>query len=261
MPRIPNAANSDVKARTSGTTEATIAPNATSRMRKVRTIVSTNVESSPDEISSLMSLLMNVLLTAWIASSGCAARALARTGRTGASNGPVRSSITLDAPDDPDRRPVRGDQGELGWRGEWVGQLLEGRRLEAVDRGADRAELADQVGDRRLEGRIGRGTRAAADHDEELLVRVVRAAGVEDVVGLARFERLLVRVLVRGGGIDAAHRDADQQESDREQEPQADHRPAVTGAPHRDADRGGFSTGRDGRRLRGHRVTLADWHH
>ncbi len=67
MPRIPNAATSEVIASTSGTTDATIAPNANSRMMNVSGIVSDSDESRPSLMSALMSSLMNVLLMAWIA--------------------------------------------------------------------------------------------------------------------------------------------------------------------------------------------------
>ena len=92
MPRIPNAATSEVMARTSGTTEATIAPNANSRMMNVSGIVSLSDSSSPSLMSALMSSLMNVLLMAWMRRSGWAARASARIGRTGAMSGVTRVS-------------------------------------------------------------------------------------------------------------------------------------------------------------------------
>ncbi len=92
MPRIPNAATSEVIARTSGTTEATIAPNANSRMMNVSGIVRRSESSRPSEISALMSSLMNVLLMAWIARPGLAARASSRIGRTGAMSGATRVS-------------------------------------------------------------------------------------------------------------------------------------------------------------------------
>src|SRR6478735_5639260 len=92
MPRIPNAAISEQIARTNGTTEATIAPNANSRMMKVSGIVSDSVESRPLLMSALMSSLMNVLLIAWIRRSGRAARAVARIGSTGAMSGVTRVS-------------------------------------------------------------------------------------------------------------------------------------------------------------------------
>ncbi len=64
MPRIPNAARSADTARTSGTIEATKAPNVMSRMMKVRPIV-TNVRSSPLLIRFVMSSLVSVWLTEW----------------------------------------------------------------------------------------------------------------------------------------------------------------------------------------------------
>ena len=78
-------------ARTSGTTDATIAPNANSRIRNVSGIVSRSEPSSSVEISSLMSSLMNVLLMTWIVE--------ARVGR------PRRVE------DRPDRREQRRDPG------------------------------------------------------------------------------------------------------------------------------------------------------
>ena len=114
MPRIPNAATSEVIARTSGTTEATIAPNANSRMMNVSGIVSRSESSRPSAISSLMSSLMNVLLMAWIARPGLAARAPSRIGRTGAIRGTTPRVVALDPADDPDRRPVGRDEAGLG---------------------------------------------------------------------------------------------------------------------------------------------------
>ncbi len=79
-------------ARTSGTTDATIAPNANSRMRNVSGIVSRSESSSPVEMSSLMSSLMNVLSMAWIVRFGLAAFAASRIGPTGAMSGATRVS-------------------------------------------------------------------------------------------------------------------------------------------------------------------------
>ena len=129
MPRIPNAATSEVMARTSGTTEATIAPNANSRMMNVRGIVRRSESSRPDEISALMSSLMNVLATAWMARFGFAPRASARMGRTGAINGVTRVSSPSIRPTMPYRRPIRRDETGLGRGVERVGQLAERGRL------------------------------------------------------------------------------------------------------------------------------------
>ena len=92
MPRIPKAASSALIARTSGTTAATIAPNANSRMKNVSGIVSRSESSSPVEMRALMSSLRNGLLIAWIVRSGCAARAASTIGRTGAMSGVTRAS-------------------------------------------------------------------------------------------------------------------------------------------------------------------------
>ena len=97
-------------------------------------------------------------------------------------------------------------------------------------------------------GRAGR----AADDDDDLFERVVGAARIEDVVGLARLELPLVGVLVGIGRVDPAHRQADGEQPDRGDEPQAGDRPAMARAPHRDPDGGGLAAagglGRSGRR-------------
>ena len=62
MPRMPKAATRAVTARTSGTIEATNAPNVMSRMMKVRPIVM-NVRSRPSLIRLVMSSFVSVLLT------------------------------------------------------------------------------------------------------------------------------------------------------------------------------------------------------
>ena len=79
-------------ARTSGTTDATIAPNANSRMMNVSGIVSFSDSSRPSEIRAVMSSLMNVLLIEWMARSGDSVRASARIPRTGAMSGVTRVS-------------------------------------------------------------------------------------------------------------------------------------------------------------------------
>ena len=79
------------------------------------------VEAVADE--PLMSSLMNVLLMAWIASSGCAARASARIGRTGAMSGVTRVSSPSMRPTirtvDPsgETRPAAGgaENGSASW--------------------------------------------------------------------------------------------------------------------------------------------------
>ena len=72
-------------ARTSGTTAATTAPKATSRMRNVSGIVSRSDASSPPLTSSSMSSLASVLSSEWIRRSGCAARSSSRNDRNAAS--------------------------------------------------------------------------------------------------------------------------------------------------------------------------------
>ena len=61
---MPNAATSDDTARTSGTSDATNAPNVMSRMMNVKPIVM-NVRSSPLLIRFVMSSLVSVWLTDW----------------------------------------------------------------------------------------------------------------------------------------------------------------------------------------------------
>ena len=134
--------------------------------------------------------------------------------------------------------PSGGDEAGLGRRLERVEELVEGRRRRRrrAARSAPRS-CADEVADRRLERRVRRRARAAVDDDQELLVRVVRAAGVEDVVGLAGLELALVRVLVRVGGVDPAHRQAVRRTGRSS--------PRTTAAP--PASDGGRSTSRRGR--------------
>ena len=223
-------------ARTSGTTDATIAPNANSRMRNVSGIVSRSESSSSVEISSLMSSLMNVLSMAWIVRFGLAARAASTIGRTGASSGATRVSS-------PGIRPTIRTVVPSALTSPASGGASNGSRnwskvgvVDAVDGALAARELADDPVDGGLERRVGGGAGPAADDDEELLERVVRAAGVEDVVGLARLELALVRVLVRVRRVDPADRQADDEHPDRRDEPEEHDRPAMAGAPHRDAD-------------------------
>ena len=86
IPRMPKAASSEVIARTSGTTDATIAPKATMRMMNVRGIVRRSELSRSPEMSVLMSSLMNVESITWIVVAGWAARAASTIGRIGASS-------------------------------------------------------------------------------------------------------------------------------------------------------------------------------
>ena len=138
MPRIPNAATSELIARTSGTIEATIAPNANSRMMNVSGIVSDRVESSPLLMSALMSSLMNVLLMAWMARRGIGRPGVGedRQDRRDERRDPVL--VAVDPTDDPDGRPVGGDEAGRRRRRERIGELAEGRRLGAVELGAGR---------------------------------------------------------------------------------------------------------------------------
>ena len=172
---------SDVIARTSGTTDATIAPNANSRMMNVSGIVSLSDSSRSLEMSSVISSLMNVKLTTWIVRSGFAARASSMIELTGsrsvatwAESPGTRAAIRTVVPSAL-MRPG------LGRGQERVHQLVEARGRDAVDVRLRRAELRDQLADRRLERRVRHGAVAAIDDDEELFVRVVLAAGVEDL--------------------------------------------------------------------------------
>ena len=213
-----------------------MAPNANSRMMKVSGIVSDRVESRPLLISALMSSLMNVLLMAWIARSGLAARASARIGRTGAMSGVTRSLSPSIRPTirtvDPsgETSPADGGavNGSASWLkvGVWAPSSGAPEPCSAVTRSLTAVLKAGSA--------VAPG--GAADDDDDLLERVVRAARIEDVVGLARLDLLLVRVGVRVGGVDPAHRQADREETDRRDEPQCGDRPAVPGAPHRDPD-------------------------
>ncbi len=84
-PRKPYAAASEVAARTSGITDATIAPNASSRIRNVAGIVNRSDPSSSSLMSSVMSRLMNVLLMTWTSAFGSAARVASTIAGTGTS--------------------------------------------------------------------------------------------------------------------------------------------------------------------------------
>ena len=64
--------------------------------------------------------------------------------------------VARDAGDDPHGRAVGGDEPGLGRRLERVDQLVEGRRLDAIDVDTRGVELRDEIADRRLEGRISR---------------------------------------------------------------------------------------------------------
>ena len=82
---MPNAAMSDVTAITRGTTAATTAPNAMSRMRNVSGIVRRSDASRPPLTSSWMSALARWLLSAWIVRFGCATRISSTNAGTGSS--------------------------------------------------------------------------------------------------------------------------------------------------------------------------------
>ena len=72
-------------ASTSGTSAATIAPNAISRIMKVSGIVSLSEPSSSLAIRSLKSRFRNVLLTMWMLAPGARARAASTIAGTGTS--------------------------------------------------------------------------------------------------------------------------------------------------------------------------------
>ena len=202
---------------------------------------------------ALMSSLMNVLLIAWIASAGLAVRAVARIGRTGAMSGVTRVSSPLIRPMIRTVDPSADTRPAAGGAVEWVAQLVEGRRLDAVERRAGRLERGHEIADGRPERRVRGGARCPADDHDDLLVRIGRPARVEQVVRLARLELALVRVRVGVRGIDPAHRQADREQPDGRDEPQRRDRPAVARAPHRDPHRGGFAAHRLGRGRDGHR--------
>ena len=151
-----------------------------------------------------MSSLMNVLLTAWIRSSGWAVLAASTIGSTGSSSAWTRSSSPGDAGDDPNRRSVGGHQPGLGWDLERVRDLIE-RRVSRCRRcrPAEARRSATRSPTAVLERRVLGGARIARDDHEELLVGIVGPAGVEDVVRLAGLELPVVRVGVDFAGIDA----------------------------------------------------------
>ena len=220
-------------------------------------MVSRSESSRPSEISALMSSLMNVLLMAWIARPGFAVRAPSRIGRTGARSGPTRVSSPSMRPTirtvDPsgDTRPASGgaENGSVSWSN--VGVWTPASGAPAARSWATTSPTAAvNAGSAVAPG-------ASADDDDDLFERVVGPARGEDVVGLARLELPLVGVLVGIGRVDPTHRQADEQQPDRHDEPQADDGPAMTSAPHRDPDGGGLPA-----RFRladGHALTVPTW--
>ena len=177
-------------ARTSGTTEATIAPNANSRMMNVSGIVSRSESSRPDR-DQLVDVVVDERAADRVDRGapggppgprrGSAATG-AISGVTRVSSPEIRATIRTVVPS------ARHEPG-LGRRLERARELVEGRRGDAVRAVRSRpAASPTRSSTAALNAGSVDGARAAVDDDEELLVRVVRPAGVEDVVGLARLE-------------------------------------------------------------------------
>jgi hypothetical protein len=128
-----------------------MALKAISRMMKVSGRVSRRDLSSPVEMSSLMSSLMNA--------ADDVDRQLRVRHASRVDDRPDRFEEHADAVtisghpgDEPDGRPVgRGEAGSR-WYLERIEQLVEGWRGTAVDLDLSVAELRDQVADGRLEG-------------------------------------------------------------------------------------------------------------
>ena len=169
MPRIPNAATSEVMARTSGTTEATIAPNANSRIRNVSGIVSRSESSRPVEIRRVDVVVDERAADGVDGEVRVRARASASIGRTGAIRGVTRVSSPSIRPTMRTVEPSGDDEPGLGRGVERVGQLAERRRLDAVSGAPAAFSFATRSPTRGLERGIGRRAGRAADHDDHLL--------------------------------------------------------------------------------------------
>ena len=152
---------SDVIARTSGTTDATIAPNANSRMMNVSGMVSLSDSSRSLEMSSVMSSLMNVKLTTWMRQVRVRGTGLVHDRPDRLEERP-RPAPTRRGPAPTIRTvvPSGADEAGLGRRQERVDQLVEARRVTPRRASAlGGPELGDEVADRGLERRVRRRAR------------------------------------------------------------------------------------------------------
>ncbi len=197
----------------------------------------------------VMSSLVSVWFSEWTTKPPGAASMLAIAARTGTrclamvSASPVTRALTRTADPSGATRPASGGAvaGSRTWSNTGTGDP------SCVTVSAD--SRATACGDERLERRIGRVQGRVADHEQDVLRRRVRAAGLEDGDGLRRLRLGLVRVAVGIVGPDAAQCQAQDEQADRPDEPGAGHGPAVTRAPHRDADGCGLPARGDDRRF------------
>ena len=183
---------------TSGTTAATTAPNAISRIRNVSGSVSRSDESSPPLTSSWISLLARWLLRAWIARSGWAARISSTNAGTGSSRGSraspspatragIRTAVRSGETSPAFRRRRRagrpaGRRSGPSRRRPWTGAPSSRATMSAIGgRGPDRRRCRPSPPTTRRSCWLGRldGSRP----------------GAEDVVGAGRLE--LARLVVR----------------------------------------------------------------
>ena len=218
-------------AMTSGTTAATTAPKATSRMRNVSGIVSRSDASSPPLTSSSMSSLASVPSSEWIRSSGWAARSSSMNDRSAASRAssaspsPGTSGAMRTVERSADVRPASGGARRGSTTFANSGSLAPSTSaVAAVDAGQDVVQGC--VGERAVRG---------ADDDERPVDRILgrRAGRIEHVVCARRFERRLVlAVVVDGiGGQRSTGREARHEQADREHHPQREDEPAVARTP------------------------------
>jgi hypothetical protein len=137
-----------------------------------------------------------------------------------------------------DGRPISRD--EAGRRRSHAGidHVLEGGRLGPIGGRSEVVHAADDVveGDGccfvvdRAGGRV--------DDQQELMWLLGRARRLEDSEGLARLEDLIIAAVVRDGvgRARATDRQTAHEQPDRQEEPQADDRPAMACRPRRHAD-------------------------
>ena len=236
-PKIPNAASSAVIARTSGTIDATNAPNVSSRMMNVSPIV-TNVVSRLLLMRVVMSSLVSVELRVWTSKPLAAPSASMAEDRR-----PDRHEVLVDGVlvaghrgDDADRGQVGGDEPGLGRRRRRVRDGVEHRHGLAVLGGRQALERRDRARDEGRERRVRDLQLRVRDDEQDVLGRRPGAALVEDGVGLRRFGLGLVGAPVRVLRADAAGERAEDEHRDRADEPGRGHRPPVARAPHRDPD-------------------------
>ena len=208
--------------------------------------------SRPPLTSSWMSSLANVPSSEWIRRPGCATRVSSRKPRIDCESRVERRSIAGDRGRDPDGRSVWRDEAGLGRCEPRIDDLLERRRGRAIDVGRVGRHPREDVIDICGEGCVVQRSFRIADDEQRLVGRVLRPRRAEEVVRARRLVgRLLLAIVVdRVRCAGPAHRQAGDEEPDRQDEPEQDDRPPMACAPCGDAH---------GPRLspRGHRVRPA----